>query len=110
MMSLQTINQLNYEAGVEAAELGREPFVLWDGDLEKIPPFPFPYLGDFTPEGWNLLETHFVDSSGWGEEGEAALTLGEFLEILKEKIPLEHGYAVVSAGQFQVYIGEFERE
>jgi hypothetical protein len=46
-----------------------------------------------------------VDSSGFGEAGEPALTLRQFLG----KIKTGCGYAITEAGQFQVYIGEFEK-
>ena len=91
-----------------------------------------PHLGDYEPLGFervNLFEhpafadakgitsgdgsseiddehgTFFVDSSGWGDPGEPALTLEQFS---REAVP-GFFYAVTSAGQFQVCIGVFER-
>lgn len=45
----------------------------------------------------------FVDSSGWGDENEGALTLRAFLAMA----PAGFGYAVVWAGQFQVCVRAF---
>ena len=45
----------------------------------------------------------FVDSSGWGQEDEPALTINQFLK----KIKAGKYYAIIEAGQFQVYVGEY---
>ena len=110
MMSSATISQLNYEAAERASAENRRPFQVWEGDTDKMPPFPFPEFGDFRPDGWTLVQIHFVDSSGMGREWEPALTLRRFLAILKAPQRSGHGYAILSAGQFQVYIGEFVEE
>lgn len=102
-------------AGREAAQR-RHPFlvwpediVLWQGVVERgdMPSFPFPDLSaePLPLSGWRLVRTHFVDSSGLGQEGEAALTVKQFVERLEPSL----GYAVLEVGQFQVVIGEFER-
>ena len=69
-----------------------------------------PNLGDYVPENWELVETHFVDSSGFGAENELALTLGQFTTLVRTEIANKDeifGWALMSAGQFQVYIGQF---
>ncbi len=70
-------------AGIDAGSIG----MLTDNDLKKF------------------METDrfFVDSSGWGQEGEPALTLSQFLK----KIKAGKYYAIIEAGQFQVYVGEY---
>ena len=93
------------EAAEKAAQEHLEPFSVWPTDIEKWPPFPFPMIGDYDPPGWELIETHFVDSSGFGDPGEAALTTSQF----KSKITVGHGYAITQIGQFQVYVGEFKK-
>jgi len=105
MMSLEQIRALSAERAREAAEEGMEPFIVWEDDLKAIPPFPFPFLGDYVPEGWKMVTEYFVDSSGFGEEGEGALTAEQFAS----KIVVGRGYAVTEAGQFQVYVGEYEK-
>ncbi len=105
MYSIETIVQMNREAG-EAARAGQDqPFVIADeADIAAWPPFPFPNLGDFCPDGWIEVDRFFCDSSGWGDPGEPALTT----EQLKGQLKVGKGYAIVEAGQFQAYIGEFE--
>jgi hypothetical protein len=102
MMSLATINELAREQAARAAADNLEPLIIWDPeDIRHIPNF-----GDYRPEGWELVETYFVDKSGWGRPGEPALTLDEFLA----KIVPGRAYALIEEGQFQVYVGEFVRE
>lgn len=73
-----------------------------DGD-EGV--FKMPRLGCYLPKGWELSEKYFVDCSGWGREGEPALTAGQFLK----KVKAGYGYALSEAGQFQVYVNEFKK-
>lgn len=54
---------------------------------------------------WKLIETLFVDSSGFGGVAEAALTIDQF----HHRIKAGFGYGVVDAGQFQVHVGVFEK-
>ena len=59
-----------------------------------------------------LVDTYFVDSSGFGSAGEPALQYSNFQEIvnklLEEKGEDENLYAVLSGvGQFQVYVSIF---
>lgn len=104
MMSLESIDQLSREAGLEAAERNLEPLVAFvDGDIACK---DIPNLGDHEPEGWTLLQRYFVDKSGFGAENEPALTVRQFLAKIKGGL----GYAIVEEGQFQIYIGEFEQE
>lgn len=53
--------------------------------------------------GWKFVEEHFVDSSGFGAPGEAALTIGEFVD----KLVAGHGYILTGVGQFQVKVSEY---
>ena len=111
MMSLETMQALSREAGVEAAESAVTPKFFWDSDIEALKDGDLrglkaiPNLGDHVPEGFELVENHFVDSSGFGAEDEPALTFGQFIDKLNTK----NGYAIVRVGQFQIDIGEFER-
>lgn len=102
MYDLATIQAMSEEAALVAEEEGLEPAV-YNGDFEAI--CPIPNLGTYIPDGWELVEKYFVDSSGFGQEGEPALTIRQF----KSKLIIGRGYAVIEAGQFQVYIGEFEK-
>jgi len=122
MYDQQTIEQMSRDAALQAAEESREPFIVWPEDLDNIPPFPFPFLGDYCPDNWEpvtLTEgrgvyfgdnpphgAYFVDASGFGQPGEGgALTIGEFVELLEPGF----GYALVKTGQFQVKVAKYER-
>ena len=54
-------------------------------------------------KGYILKNEYFVDSSGFGQEGEGALTFNQFLGKVKAGLY----YGIIEAGQFQVYIGEY---
>ena len=105
MFSLATIQDIQRQAAARAAEEEKVPFVVWQEDLAAFPPFPFPFLGDYVLPGWKLDRTWFVDSSGFGEPGEAALTATQF----RDQLEVGKGYAIVEQGQFQVYIGEYSQ-
>lgn len=113
MISVQQIRSMNAEAAERAAAEGKRPYVYFSvGDVEAGP-FPFPYIGDLRPAGWELVDTHFVDSSGYGAPDEPALTAEQFADVIREVIEnstRQVGWAVIEAGQFQVYVGEFHRE
>lgn len=111
-MSIEYIRQLAEEAGVYAEGMGKKPWVYHPSNTVEAP-FPFPNLGDYVPEGWELVERHFVDSSGFGQPGEPALTAPEFARIVEERNDRygdQVGWGVVEVGQFQVYVGEFHRK
>jgi hypothetical protein len=96
------------------------------GDMSGV---QIPYVGSRTPRGWRRLDAYetlwsdydggpygphgylesenavFVDKSGFGSPGEPALTLDEFLALIRPG----YGYAVIEAGPFQVKVGVFER-
>lgn len=61
--------------------------------------------GKNTPIGYKETEIYFVDASGFGSENEPALTASQFLA----KVKAGHYYAITNAGQFQVYITEYEK-
>ena len=104
MMGLEMIKELNAKRGAEAKVFGKMPFMLYTEEqknfLDKIP-----NIGDFRPKGFKLVSEFFVDASGFGAQGEAAITFDEFVKQAK----VGKAYAIICAGQFQVYIGEFEK-
>ncbi len=102
MMDLATIQALADEATKEAEMLDLEPLT-YNGDEEDL--HHMPYMGDYVPEGWvKTANEYFVDSSGFGSPGEAALTWNAFVE----KCIYGRGYGITQAGQFQVYVQEYE--
>lgn len=107
MMSLSLIDRLAREAAKRAAREKKQPYVAWPEETFEhiVSGGGIPNFGDYRPKGWKLIDTHFVDKSGVGREGEPALTLERFFKRL---VP-GHGYAMVEEGQFQCHVGEFER-
>lgn len=115
MMSLDTIRAQNREMAARAAQEGLEPFVYFDVDeLHASSGFPFPFIGDHRPEGWELVDEHFVDSSGFGADNEPALSVRQFVALVEDRIEntpgTAVGWAILSAGQFQVWVGEFHQD
>jgi hypothetical protein len=113
MMAIETIRSMSRQAALKAAKAKRQPFVVTAedvADLQASNPralnnIRFPFIGDYTPKGWEKVDEHFVDSSGFGGPTEPALTQQSFYRRLQAG----HGYAITEAGQFQVYIGEFRK-
>ena len=121
MLGLSDIQQVNDEKAAEAAEEGKVPYVYSDiAEVDRRSGFPFPHLGDYIPEGWRKYADEgglfFVDSSGWGEGNESALTAEAFKSEIKKIITVNEfvgwdiGWAIVEAGQFQVYVQAFKKE
>ena len=104
MYSLNEIIALNDETSVKADEQKLQPYVAeCDGD-EGV--FKYPNFGYYRPQGWKEVGTYFVDNSGFGGDGEPALTAEKFQASVKEG----YGYAVTEEGQFQVHITEFKKD
>lgn len=112
MMSIESIHAMSQRAAKQAARDKKLPFAVEAQDLSRwlatvgaghLPRLPFPNIGDWRPRGFTFMESVMVDSSGFGEEGERALTVGQFIKSIKVGL----AYAIVEAGQFQIYIGIF---
>lgn len=122
MMSLDYIRELSREAAEEAEELGKQPYV-FDKDGVTVDNLGnIPNLGTLLPTGWVRVSlkkedesrgvymgdnegygAYFVDSSGFSGPGEPALSIGEFLDVIKPGL----GYGIVEVGQFQIKIAAF---
>lgn len=132
MMDLATLEHVNRQATRRAAADKRVPLIIEKADVEAakagdMSGVRVPYVGYRTPRGWRrvnlaadgrwfrdteLYHGHlrdenvlFVDKSGFGAAGEPALTLDEFLNVIRPG----YGYAVVEEGQFRVKVGVFKR-
>lgn len=117
MMSLDTIRSMSRDAAKDARKAGKEPWhpeTLEDITLENLRRIP--NLGDYTGNhatwhGWKKTDLEwFVDSSGFGTEGEAAMTPQQLVKELRDhfsKNPTA-GYGITECGQFQIYIAAFE--
>lgn len=118
MMSIEYIRALAEDRGLEAKALGLVPAVLdpnsiaFTEDLKSIP-----NLGTYVPEGWEEITRYFVDSSGHGAPDEPAMTFDQFRTEVrtvlagKEILGIDdrvYGWAIVEAGEFQIYVGLFK--
>lgn len=114
MMSLEQIQSQNRLAARKARAKGVLPVYLTRADLGSDAfswTLKIPYIGNMRPKGFKAVgEPLFVDSSGFGRVGEPALTVEQARQTMMQMLK-EHGglaWAVVSAGQFQVYVQAFK--
>ena len=111
MMSPETIRAVSRKAARESARNKVVPLLVEREDMdERLGEYirGLPFIGYRTPRGYKKLDTYFVDNSGFGREGEPALTFGEFCEAVRKNGP-GCSYAILEAGQFQVVIGLFSQ-
>jgi hypothetical protein len=61
------------------------------------------------PNGWEKVESWFLDKYGVGLESEPAITHRRLKNILRDYIKTNpgHGFAVTEEGQFQVVVSAF---
>lgn len=116
MLSLEEIKRMNAKAGRYAEAHKTKPFVLSTIEqLNDMPPFPFPNIGDASSDlskDYEKVDSLFVDSSGFGQPGEPALTADQFKRRLEE-LYIKHGtllIAIESVGEFQVHVGVWMEE
>jgi hypothetical protein len=111
MMDHNAIRYLNRKVAVQAARAHREPVIAEKEDIAALiahgsaSGFSIPNIGYHKPKGWREVGRYFVDKSGWGTEGEPALTQPQFFQKMKAG----RGYAMVEEGEFQCYVAEFVR-
>ncbi len=110
MLSASVIQDLSRDYAIRACVAERVPLPVFPEDLSHLPPFPFPALGDYRPGGYRLIDTLFVDSSGFGADDEWALSIPRFIAWLRLHINSPYYYAVIESGEFQVYVGVFVRD
>ena len=114
MMSLDQIRTASDEAAVKAASEGLTPYVFDSPEELDRGALPLPELGDHQPEGWTELPElqMFVDSSGFGQAGEGAMTQPAFLARVAELIREDstRGFAIGDVGQFQLYVKVYGRD
>jgi hypothetical protein len=106
MLDGETIDRMAREQARRARGAGVKPMLLTRAVLASIREngrFPFPNIGHYRPRGFKLVESYFVDKSGFGEEWEPALTYRGFLARLQ----VGRAYAIIEEGEFQCYVGEF---
>jgi len=104
MMGLSTIRAIQDESRKRAKRNKTEPYEVWPGDKENWPPFPFPSIGNYNHPRWELVKTYFVDSSGFGEDDDGAMSTRQIIAAIK----VGYAYAIVEQGQFQLVLGEYQ--
>jgi hypothetical protein len=134
MMSLSAIKDMSREAAIKAAKEKKVPLILEQEDLDYLRDYGrftkktmagggIPFIGDHVPKGWKRTDiltddwdqrskyehdgmgSYFVDTSGFGSEGEGALTIKGMGRVFRPGF----GYALIEVGQFQGNIGVFEK-
>jgi hypothetical protein len=106
-MSIQTIHDLSRKAARKAAREHKRPAMVELEDMDTLEiELRIPNLGDYRPRGYKLIDTWFVDKSGFGVEPEPALTVRTMFARIRANGP-GHGYAMIQEGQFQCYVGVF---
>jgi hypothetical protein len=107
-MSIQTINDLSRKAARKAAHEHKRPAMVEAEDLDGLETeLSIPNLGDYRPKGYEMIDTWFVDKSGFGSSGERAMTIPRMFEKIRENGP-GFGYGMIEEGQFQCYVGVFK--
>ena len=103
MLGLKQFIELNEEVTEQAEQDCLEPReAICNGD-ETIKYCP--KLGNFIPKGFELVQSYFVDNSGFGSDSEPALTFEQFLKKVKKG----RFYAIGEEGQLQLYINEYKK-
>jgi hypothetical protein len=107
-MSIQTIHDLSRKAARKAAREHKRPAMIEAEDLDSLETeLSIPNLGDYRPKGYEMIDTWFVDKSGFGSSGERAMTIPRMFEKIRENGP-GFGYGMIEEGQFQCYVGVFK--
>ena len=89
-----------------------EPFVYDDPSEDEIMDISgIPLTSDLllSDEWEEAGESWFVDSSGFGQEDEPALTVEQFQRKLREYVREnpEHGFGISGVGQCQLYVSAY---
>lgn len=119
MWSPSVIQDINNEEARKAARLKKVPYIPTLAELEKwaIKPvsLPFPFLGDYLPEGWEIARDEDGDEIYWqvdsGGFGGIAISVDSFiLKIAKlAEAGKEYGYAIRDQYQFCVDVFAYVR-
>lgn len=85
------------------------PLAVTPGIVQNWPPFPFPYLGDYLPDGWKLNEVYIVTNAYFSEVTNDVISQQAFQEILARHAVSDrvYGYGVLQIGQCTSCIAEY---
>ena len=81
----------------------KQPYIAKHDNDEGV--FKCSNFENYSLKNWVESNEYFVDSSGFGREGESALTASQFIAKVKKGF----AYAISGVGQFQVYIKEYKK-
>ena len=101
-MGLETMEKIQREA---IARLRAEGKLLYEAVSDKDEGVFSCPASTKKVKGYTLVNSYFVDNSGFGSEDEPTLTPANFLA----KVKAGFFYGIIEQGQFQVYIGEFKK-
>lgn len=108
MYGLQTILDIEARATREARKEKKRPLAISPTDTQTTIAARggIPFLGSYVPKGCYRTdrEPFFVDISGFGAPGEPALTIDQFIAETRPGFV----YALISHGQFQGHVAEYE--
>ncbi len=113
MFGLETIIEMNREAGERAKAEGTKPLRVELGFEWPPPASGIPFFGDAgedLDEQFTRVDTLFIDTSGWGQDDEPALSMSQLGDRLRQ-LAEEHGpllLAMVEHGQFQGSLGVWQ--
>ncbi len=113
MRSIEYMQRVAREAALDAFAQKKEPVCLGSGQFH--PPYPIPFIGTLVEQfglPFREVETFFVDSSGFGQESEAAWTAERFADAASALVATHSSpvyWGVTQVGQFQVYVTAFEK-
>ena len=96
----------------EAVSDDLKPFIPFtEYELDSFPPFPFPTLGNFTPDGWERTGTTWRVRTRRSGGDREALSCGTFKLRLGGYIRENpgHGFAVVDEDDCEVVVTAYRR-
>ena len=110
------IRKLVDEASIEARQRGLRPTLASEAakNYRTSGRFNIPFLGDYIPEGWKIIdETVFVSTVvgpvSWNSS--SAISQSELYNRIVEKLDDGNvGYGVIEQGQFQVLVSLYRKE
>lgn len=116
MYCLETFKHLNNVADIEG-QLKENPMVRLNqaGDIGNSPDYSGIDLALLEEaSGKKIVNTYFVDSSGFGRSGEPAMTHDHFMAVVADLVH-KHGKGnlfscLTGIGQFQVYVTILRRK
>ena len=114
MIDAKTLQAMSDEQAEIAARENKLPFIPFDQqEADRWPEernYPFPNIGSLRPDGWELIDTLFIDKMG-SETGGGGGDMGtrQLNDYIREHIPQSVGYAIIEEGQSQLYLGVFKR-